>query len=309
MNGLAGSIPQMIVDKSYLKSLGEVAQTFMNPRDRETEFDLLGTVGTVATNVGGSVVGGLVPNIVSRVAEAFHDEKEGASYFYDHNIRELYAEADWLRRFIYKATSKVPGARKDLGMDAFMPKRNSFGQIISRDEMPYDKEDLAGRLLNAAGTISRPGSSPLTLEEQAMVYIEQKYRVRAIRVSKKFSPIPSASPKELNPALYDLRSQYQGHHYRNRLIALNKTPEFRELLIKAEEGKSGTAVKAVQEVISGIQAESRKVADDYLKKNHMDLINKWYKEADTTLFDQIVDKETSELSPAAADLDRWRNER
>ena len=308
-NGLAGSIPQMIVDKSYLKSLGEVAQTFMNPRDRETEFDLGGTLGTVATNVGGSVVGGLVPNVVSRVAEAFHDEKEGASYFYDHNIRELYAEADWLRRFIYKATSKVPGARKDLGMDAFMPKRNSFGQIISRDEMPFDKEDLAGRLLNAAGTISRPGSSPLTLEEQAMVYIEQKYRVRAIRVSKKFSPIPSASPKELNPALYDLRSQYQGHHYRNRLIALNKTPEFRELLIKAEEGKSGTAVKAVQEVISGIQAESRKVADDYLKKNHMDLINKWYKEADTTLFDQIVDKETSELSPAAADLDRWRNER
>jgi len=309
MNGLAGSIPQMIVDKSYLKSLGEVAQTFMNPRDRETEFDLLGTVGTVATNVGGSVVGGLVPNIVSRVAEAFHDEKEGASYFYDHNIRELYAEADWVRRFIYKATSKIPGARKDLGMDAFMPKRNSFGQIISRDEMPYDKEDLAGRLLNAAGTISRPGSSPLTLEEQAMVYVEQKYRVRAIRVSKKFSPIPSASPKELNPALYDLRSQYQGHHYRNRLIALNKTPEFRELLIKAEKGKSGTAVKAVQEVISGIQAESRKVADDYLKKNHMDLINKWYKEAGTTRFDQIVDKETSELSPAAADLDRWRNER
>mgnify|MGYP003638996839 FL=1 len=51
------------------------------------------------------------------------------------------------------------------------------------------------------------------------------------------------------------------------------------------------------------------MADNYLKKNHMDLINKWYKEADTTLFDQIVDKETSELSPAAADLDRWQDER
>ena len=311
MNNITSNMAQMITNKTYLKSIGDITEA-MTSRTSDDEYDILGKAGKAAGKVVGGTVGGLVPNIVSRVAEAFHDEKDGTTYFYDHMLRSSYADVGIFREMFLKVTAKVPGVRESLyseGLERYRPRYNQFGQPILRDQMPFDKDDIMGKTLNAAFTVTRPGRSPLTDEEKEMVFIEQKYKATVIRVDKKFSPDGAEGMTvELSPALYDLRSRYQGRYYRTHLIEMRKKPAFIQVF-RAAEGGSGTAIKKVKDIIQAIQSDARAVGGIELQKNHSEDIKELLKDRGTSIHKLFTAAVTSEFNPAEARVyERWKKE-
>ena len=84
---MAQNLVRMITDKTYLKSMGEIVDTLYSPRG-----DIVEKTATAGARVSGTILGGFLPNIVSRGAESFatRDEKGNrqANAFYDHIIKD-----------------------------------------------------------------------------------------------------------------------------------------------------------------------------------------------------------------------------
>jgi hypothetical protein len=314
MNSLTSNMTQMITDKTYLKSIGDIVRTFTSQTgSADGEFDVIGKALKATGKVAGGVVGGLVPNIVSRMGEAFRDEEKGITYFYDDMLRSTAADVTVFRAMFLSATGKVPGLREsitDAGMVAkYHPRYNQFGQVILRNKMPFDRDDFMGKASNAMFTITRPGGSPMTDEEKEMVYIEQKYKASVLRVNRKLSPYGAGGETvELSPLLYDLLSQYQGNYYRRHLIELRKKPDFIRVFNEAESG-SNTSTKKVRDIISAIQSDARSAGTVLLQREHSDLIKELLKERGTSVRKLLVDSLTLSHDPAGKRmLEGWKEE-
>ena len=127
----------MITDKTYLKSMGEIMNTVYSPRG-----NIIEKIMAASAESGGSIIGGLIPNIVFRTAESFASVDENgnkqANLFYDPIIKDSYVNMSALKLFVSKVTSKIPGARKSL-VDVFgedlelFPRINEFGNHINRE--------------------------------------------------------------------------------------------------------------------------------------------------------------------------------
>ena len=141
-----------------------------------------------------------------------------------------------------------------------------------------------------------------------MVYTEQKYKVRPIRVSKRFDYLNQGKAVELNPNLYDRLSLYQGSHYRTQLIALGREPKFKNLLLQAEKGESPTAVKAVKDIISKLQGEAVSVGEMLLIENHPQEIKKLYDDLNTTYWLQVAKQHSADMSSMTAVLTTFADE-
>jgi len=244
---MAKNLTIMITDKTYLKSMGEIMDTVYSPRGNIVE-----KIKAAAARSGGGIIGGLVPNIVSRFAESFASVDENgnkqANLFYDPIIKDSYVNMSALKLFVAKVTSKIPGARQS-AVDIFgedvelFPRVNEFGNHINRErpsEIFSGTDNLSGpayALTKTANTVvvTRPGQRRENAELSAtlaMLGIKEK------RTDPYFT-VPGTNAKvKLNSFLYYKRSMYEGERYKEYLNEVINSEAYIKLYrVEKNEGR------------------------------------------------------------------------
>ena len=307
MENTTANVVRMLSDKTYLKSMGELFTVVTEARRKgsDPEDTAISVAADAALKYGsrvlGNAVGGFMPNVVARVNEAFHNEKEGQTYAYDPYIRDGFADLNYIRTFILKATAKAPGLRDPLislfNQERYFPGVDQFGNYEIKDPMPFDKDDLVGRISNSLFSVTREGISVLTEQEKEIILFEQKYRVKPLRVDRKVNVLGTKVNIELSPSLYAFRSIYQGRAY--KYILLRQLDALRNLDAKSKEGGERFTVlnKQIQDVIKNAQAEAKKIGTTYLNSNHQDDIKDLLKRKDTSIERLISEEEVLRINP------------
>ena len=238
---MAQNLVRMITDKTYLKSMGEIVDTLYSPRG-----DIVEKTATAGARVSGTILGGFLPNIVSRGAESFatRDEKGNrqANAFYDPIIKDSYVGMNLLRLFVLKATSKVPGVRDTLleavGEDKAYPRLDEFGGLEQR-AVPAQIFTDTDNVRNVGSVISKIGNSVvLTRKRVAKETADLSYELAETRVEPKLTSQTVLHPEtgkriKLNPEQYYMRSSREGEQY---VIELNKVVNSKLYKRLKEEG-------------------------------------------------------------------------
>jgi hypothetical protein len=241
----------MISDKTYLKSMGEIVDTLYSPRaDTQSPLE---TASAAVAKTGGSVLGGLVPNILSRTAESFADVDENgtkqSNFFYDPTIQDAYIDMSALRLFVIKATSKIPGVRDTIGnMDAefkFYPRIDEFGSTMDRERTesvlagtaPADRT-IMQRVLGDT-FISRPGHREDTADISATL---AALNIKEKR-TKNYLTIPNTNERiKLKPLVYYNLAMKEGIAYRQSLEELFDSSVYKGLEEKARKDPKSAPV-------------------------------------------------------------------
>ena len=261
-SNMGQNLIRMITDKTYLKSMGEIADTIYSPRGDPGEKAL-----TAAARVSGTVASGLVPNIVSRTAESFasRDEKGNRlpNNFYDPLIKDSYVGMNMLRLFLLKATSKTPGVRDSLleatGEQPAYPRLDEFGGLEQRAvpaQVFTDTDNLrnvgqfAKKTLNTV-VITRTRKSKDTGDlsyELAEARVEPKITSQTIRH-------PAGHTIKLSPEAYFMRASREGERY---VMLLNRAINSEEYKRLKEEGGNTNRNRRKQ-----ILEEAKRMAINY----------------------------------------------
>jgi len=235
---MAKNLSVMITDKTYLKSMGEIMDTVYSPRGNVVE-----KFAAASAKAGGGIVGGLIPNILSRTAESFASVDENgnkqANMFYDPIIKDSYVNMSALKLFVAKLTSKIPGARESL-VDFFgesvelFPRVNEFGSHMNREkplEIFSGTDNLSGpeyaikKSLNTI-VVTRPGYRRDTADLSstlAMLGIDAKR-------PDPYFVVPGTKAKvKLNSFLYYKKSMYEGERYKEYLESVINSEEYGRL--------------------------------------------------------------------------------
>ena len=260
---MAKNLSIMITDKTYLKSMGEIMDTVYSPRG-----NIIEKIMAAAAKSGGGIIGGLIPNIVSRIAESFASVDENgnkqANMFYDPIIKDSYVNMSALRLFVAKVTSKIPGARQSL-VDVFgedlelFPKINEFGNHINRErpsEIFSGTDNLSGpeyavkKIANTV-VVTRPGTrketAPLSAELASLGVKEKR--------TDPYLKLPNTSKKvKLNSFLYYKRSMYEGERYREYLDGTINSTEYQNLKRRGGDNKVANNIR------KGLLENARKMA-------------------------------------------------
>jgi len=241
------NIINMISDKTYLKSMGEIMSTLYSPR-REDQ-DAFDTAIAAVAKTGGSVLGGAVPNIVSRMGEAFAevnpDGTKKSNFFYDPIIQDAYIDMDALRLFVIKATSKIPGVREYIGEAdkdlKFYPRITEFGSTLDRERSasilagtePAERSVMSTILGDTF--ISRPGHREDTADLSATL---ASLRIKP-KITKTTMKLPGSNKTmKIHPLVYYNLSKKEGIAYRQGLEELFDSRVYKNLLKEANDNPS-----------------------------------------------------------------------
>jgi len=244
LGNMGEAVIKMIGDKTYLKSMGEIVDAIYAPRGEEQGF--FEKTGKTAAKVSGSVIAGGVPNIVSRISEAFAevnpDGSKQSNFFYDPIIQDAYIDMSMLRLFAIKATSKIPGIREGLAeLDddlKFYPRIDEFGSTMDRERTasiiagtsPSNRSYIPGDNFIASvlgdSFVSRPGHKEDTADLSttlASLGIKEKR-------TKNYLTIPGTSERvQLKPLVYYKLSLKEGIAYRQGLEELFDSKAWKKL--------------------------------------------------------------------------------
>lgn len=266
------NIINMISDKTYLKSMGEIMSTLYSPRREDQDaFDT--TIAAVA-KTGGSVLGGGVPNIVSRMGEAFAevnpDGTKKSNFFYDPIIQDAYIDMDALRLFVIKATSKIPGVREYIGEAdedlKFYPRITEFGSTLDRERSasilagtePAERSVMSTILGDTF--ISRPGHREDTADLSATL---ASLGIKP-KITKTTMKLPgSNTTMKIHPLVYYNLSKKEGIAYRQGLEELFDSRLYKNLLKEANDNPSrkefvdNARIDLIEKVKSTVVAQYR----------------------------------------------------
>jgi len=294
---MAKNLSIMITDKTYLKSMGEIMDTVYSPRG-----NIIEKIMAASAKSGGSIIGGLIPNIVSRTAESFASVDENgnkqANMFYDPIIKDSYINMSALKLFVSKITSKIPGARKSL-VDVFgedlelFPRINEFGNHTNRErpsEIFSGTDNLSGpayALTKIANTVvvTRPGTrketAPLSAELLSLGVKEKR--------TDPYLKLPNTSKKvKLNSFLYYKRSMYEGERYREYLEETINSTEYQNLK------QMGEGNKVANNLRKGLLENARKMAIEVTDAvMHSKEVYKLLKIDEGDIYDGIVNDQTT----------------
>ena len=242
LGNMGEAVIKMIGDKTYLKSMGEIVDAIYAPRGEEQGF--FEKTGKTAAKVSGSVIAGGVPNIVSRISEAFAevnpDGSKQSNFFYDPIIQDAYIDMSMLRLFAIKATSKIPGIREGLAeLDddlKFYPRIDEFGSTMDRERTasiiagtsPSNRSYGNNTIASVLGDsfVSRPGHKEDTADLSttlASLGIKEKR-------TKNYLTIPGTSERvQLKPLVYYKLSLKEGIAYRQGLEELFDSKAWKKL--------------------------------------------------------------------------------
>jgi hypothetical protein len=241
------NIINMISDKTYLKSMGEIMSTLYSPRSKDQDF--VDTGIAAAAKTGGSIFGGIIPNVLSRTAEAFAevnpDGTKKSNFFYDPIIQDAYIDMDAFRLFVIKATSKIPGVRKYLGdIDEdlkFYPRITEFGSTLDRERSasilagtePAERSVMSTILGDTF--ISRPGHREDTADLSATL---ASLRIKP-KITKTTMKLPGSNKTmKIHPLVYYNLSKKEGIAYRQGLEELFDSRLYKNLLKEANDNPS-----------------------------------------------------------------------
>ena len=241
------NIINMISDKTYLKSMGEIMSTLYSPRSKDQDF--VDTGLAAAAKTGGSIIGGIIPNVLSRTAEAFAevnpDGTKKSNFFYDPIIQDAYIDMDAFRLFVIKATSKIPGVRKYLGdIDEdlkFYPRITEFGSTLDRERSasilagtePAERSVMSTILGDTF--ISRPGHREDTADLSATL---ASLGIKP-KITKTTMKLPGSNKtKKIPPLIYYNLSKKEGIAYRQGLEELFDSRLYKNLLKEANDNPS-----------------------------------------------------------------------
>ena len=266
------NIINMISDKTYLKSMGEIMSTLYSPR-REDQ-DAFDTAIAAVAKTGGSVLGGGVPNIVSRMGEAFAevnpDGTKKSNFFYDPIIQDAYIDMDALRLFVIKATSKIPGVREYIGEAdedlKFYPRITEFGSTLDRERSasilagtePAERSVMSTILGDTF--ISRPGHREDTADLSATL---ASLRIKP-KITKTTMKLPGSNKTmKIHPLVYYNLSKKEGIAYRQGLEELFDSRVYKNLLKEAndkpsrKEAVDNLRIDLIEKVKSTVVAQYR----------------------------------------------------
>lgn len=221
--------------------------TLYSPR-REDQ-DPLDTFAAAVAKTGGSVLGGAVPNIVSRMGEAFAevnpDGTKKSNFFYDPIIQDAYIDMDALRLFVIKATSKIPGVREYIGEAdedlKFYPRITEFGSTLDRERSasilagtePAERSVMSTILGDTF--ISRPGHREDTADLSATL---ASLRIKP-KITKTTMKLPGSNKTmKIHPLVYYNLSKKEGIAYRQGLEELFDSRVYKNLLKEANDNPS-----------------------------------------------------------------------
>ena len=268
--GMFKNLVTMISDKTYLKSMGEIMDTIYSPKSDSVLEKTL----TASARVGGTIVGGLVPNIVSRTAESFASvDEEGnkqANFFYDPVIKASYVDMNVLRLFAHKVTSKIPGARDTLrdilGEEnaGLYPRIDEFGSIINRAKAAklFNDTDtnatFVGNTLKKIGNtvmLTRPG---VRLPTAGLSATLAELKVKPKNTNPNIKIPGTNETKKLNAFLYYKKSVYEGERYFEFLMEAVGSEEYKKLYAISLENDSRKPV--IDELRKDLIENAKKMA-------------------------------------------------
>lgn len=224
MKGMTEGFTTMVTDKTYLKNIGEIGDIVFNPKKGEGIFE---KTGQFFSNVPANAVGGLIPAVVGRVGEGLD-----IRFFYDPIMRDTYVDVDFLTRFVYGATARVPGLREAVRENAdemglgesslakkLFPSVDQFGEHRVRDEgfpafVPVTRVFDPKKNPEAEGRVTPMEDAARLGKELAQLGVDGKYSDR------KFD-IPGTKVKQVLPRnFYYYKARHEGIFYAQTLLSL-----------------------------------------------------------------------------------------
>ena len=273
----------MISDKTYLKSMGEIMDTVYSPRSD----NMLEKAIAASAKAGGTIVGGLVPNIVSRTAESFASvDEEGnkqANFFYDPVIKDSYVNMNALKLFVAKMTSKIPGARETLkdilGEEnaGLYPRIDEFGSIVNRAKAAKIFNDTDTNATYLESTLKKVGNTVvLTRPGTRIPTAGLSATLAELKIKPKFTDpnikIPGTSQKKkLNSFLYYKKSIYEGERYVEYLTETIESDAYKKLYRISIENDSRKPVvdKLRAELIENAKRMAITVTEDAMNNREV----------------------------------------
>tara|TARA_R100001594_G_scaffold139713_1_gene184343 strand:+ start:3476 stop:7681 length:4206 start_codon:yes stop_codon:yes gene_type:complete len=296
------NIINMISDKTYLKSMGEIMSTLYSPRSKDQDF--VDTGIAAAAKTGGSIIGGIIPNVLSRTAElevfaeVNPDGTKKSNFFYDPIIQDAYIDMDAFRLFVIKATSKIPGVRKAIGEAdenlKFYPRITEFGSTLDRERSasilagtePAERSVMSTILGDTF--ISRPGHREDTADLSATL---ASLGIKP-KITKTTMKLPGSNKTiKIHPLVYYNLSKKEGIAYRQGLEELFDSRLYKNLLKEANDNPSR------KEAIDNVRRDLiEKVKSTVVAQYKAELYNPDVLEfmgvTDTKIFNAIADEQT-----------------